>query len=186
MKNLVVARKIFLARLYVGISQDSITSTQEKKDALGMRVQDAWNNKWPRTIAEWTARNLETKWGSIKHDVSELHEIYVIVKALKVSEMSEKDVTHDLLHMYQLKHLNWFGFGFEHCWHILKEVPRRLAVCNDSAKTPESLKKKNGCIGWIRGFGWGERGCGAYVARWACVLASNYTTNSSAAGCQEG
>jgi hypothetical protein len=102
-KNLVVAGEIFFVRSYLGISQDPITSTHQKKDDFWMRVQDAWNNKRP---TEWIARNLETKWGSIKHDVSKLHEIYIHVKDLKASEMTERDVTRDLLHMYQLKHPN--------------------------------------------------------------------------------
>jgi hypothetical protein len=51
-KNLVVAGEIFFVRSYIGISQDPITSTHQKKDDFWMRVQDAWNNKRPRTIAE--------------------------------------------------------------------------------------------------------------------------------------
>ena len=112
------------------------------KGVLWVRVQFFWNNKHPEMIAEWTARNLEAKWGSIKHDMSKFHGIYMNVKALKVSGTSEKDVIRDLLHMYQLKHPKRFDYEFKHYWHVLKEVPHWAKLHNDLVKTTKSFKKK--------------------------------------------
>lgn len=83
-----------------------------------MRIQDNWNERQPQTIVERMVKSLETKWGSVKHDVSKFHGIYLKVKAINKSGKNEDYLICDYFRLYQLKHPKVFDFGFEHCWHI--------------------------------------------------------------------
>ena len=44
--------------------------------------------------------------------------------------------------LHQLKHPKDVDFAFEHRWVILREVPRRVDLQNDSARTPNFVERK--------------------------------------------
>ena len=70
-------------------------------------------------IAVRTTRSLETKWGTIKHEISKFHKIHQILKDLNESDCNEENNICESLALYQLKHPK--GIDFEHCWLILRE-----------------------------------------------------------------
>jgi hypothetical protein len=60
---------------------------------------------------------LDTKWRSIKYDISISQRIHVDVKALNEREEMMR-ISFVLFEVYQLEHLRGLDFGFEHYWHI--------------------------------------------------------------------
>jgi hypothetical protein len=79
------------------------------------------------------------KMGTIKHDDSKFQN----VNDLYESGHNKEEIIHESLALYQLRHPKAANFAFEHRWLILREVPRWAELWNNSARTPESLKKKS-------------------------------------------
>lgn len=61
---------------------------------------------------------------------------------MRASGKSNEDLNYDFHQIHQLKHPKGLDFGFEHCWHILREVLIWEELHNNSMKTPKSLKRK--------------------------------------------
>ena len=70
------------------------------------------------------ARSLESKWGSIKHDVTKFCGAYKQVLDCRESGTSMEDVLDRALEYYRDRHPKHQGFTFLHCWTLLREVPR--------------------------------------------------------------
>ena len=77
----ILAKEVLLCHSYFAISWYYVTNIQRNKDVLWTRIQETWNYRKPQTIEERAMRSLEIKWGTIKHDISKFHGIYLNVKA---------------------------------------------------------------------------------------------------------
>jgi hypothetical protein len=121
-KNFVPDEERQLCRSVIAISQDPIAGNQQKSNAFWDRIFVHYNENRP--AGERPARSLETKWGLIKHDVSKFQGVYQQVLRTKTSGTSLADVLKKAHELYQIKSSKGAEFTFEHCWEIVRDVPR--------------------------------------------------------------
>jgi hypothetical protein len=67
-KNFVAEEECQLCRSVLHISQDSCVGNGQRNGALWERIAEYFNTV--STVGSRAARSLESKWGAIKHDVS--------------------------------------------------------------------------------------------------------------------
>ena len=70
-----------------------------------------------------SSRSLETKWGQIKHDISDFIGVVSQVRRLHKSGISKADVIQCAHKIYKNKNPKNVEFGFEHCWCLVKGFP---------------------------------------------------------------
>jgi hypothetical protein len=71
---------------------------------------------------------LETKLGTIKHDVAKFIGVYNQVFGCRESGTSLDDVLQKALELYKIKHLKQLCFVFIHYWLVLKDVPHWMEI----------------------------------------------------------
>jgi hypothetical protein len=67
---------------------------------------------------------LETKWGQIKHDVSDFVACHGQVCRTRKSGSSPADILCMAKELYRSKYPKQLEFSFEHCWVLVREFPR--------------------------------------------------------------
>jgi hypothetical protein len=96
----------------------------QRQEAFWNRISTHYNLNRPSGCGECPTRSLETKWDTIKHDVSKFIGVYNQVVACRESGTSADDVLQNALELYKVKHPKQLCFVFIHCWLILKDIPR--------------------------------------------------------------
>lgn len=81
-----------------------------------------YNKNWPPSYGGCLARNLETKWGCIKHDMMKFFRNYHVVVSLDKSDISNGHRSLKVLQLYKSKNPNKSAFNFIHYWLILKYI----------------------------------------------------------------
>ena len=112
-----------LTRSMLSISQDPIGGNQQKHWTYWERIASHFNSACVST-EDRSLRSLETKWGQIKHDISEFIGIVSQVRRLHKSGILEADVIHCAYKIYKNKNPKNLEFGFEHYWCLVKGFPR--------------------------------------------------------------
>jgi hypothetical protein len=69
------------------------------------------------------ARSLESKWGTVKHDVARFVGVYKQVFDTKESGTTLDDVLWDALELYKVRDPKQHSFVYLHCWIILRDIP---------------------------------------------------------------
>jgi hypothetical protein len=72
------------------VSQDLVTSNGQKLTTFWNRVQQHYNKNQPPTCVKRPTKNLETKWGAIKYNVSKFVGCHGSIIALNESKTFEK------------------------------------------------------------------------------------------------
>ena len=106
------------------MSQDPICGNGQRNTTFWERITTHFNRVKARGSPNRPSRSLETKWGSIKHDVAKFCGAYKQVLDCRESGTSMEDVLERALEYYRDKHPKQQGFTFLHCWTLLREVPR--------------------------------------------------------------
>lgn len=121
-KNFSPDEESALCRCFLAVSQGPVVENGQKTGSMWDRVAASFNEKvQAQGRAPRSARSLESKWGTIKHDVS----IFVGCHAsVENSGSSVEDVIEKALELYRLKHPKGGSFLHLHCWRILHEVPQ--------------------------------------------------------------
>jgi hypothetical protein len=104
------------------VSQDPRIGTGQKSGSFWERISTHFNDA--KVSGKRPTRSLETKWSTIKHDVSKFAGVHSQVENLRRSGVSEGDVLSEALELYKLKHPKGHNFTFLHCWYLLRNVPR--------------------------------------------------------------
>jgi hypothetical protein len=81
-----------VCRSVLHILQDPIVGNGQWREVFWDRIFTHYNQNWPSSCGECPARSLETKWGTIKHDVSKFIGVYNQVVACRKSGASPDDV----------------------------------------------------------------------------------------------
>ena len=86
------------------------------------------------------ARSLESKWGTIKHDVGKSIGAYNQIKRLNKSGTKEADIIRMAKDLYRTKTAKNIEFMFEHCWELVKDFPRWADGVSPSRQTTPSRR----------------------------------------------
>jgi hypothetical protein len=108
----------------LAVSHDPICGNGQRNTAFWERITTHFNRVKARGSPLRPAKSLETKWGSIKHDVAKFCGAYKQVLDCRESGTSMDDVLGRALEYYRDRHPKHQGFTFLHCWTLLREVPR--------------------------------------------------------------
>jgi hypothetical protein len=131
-----------VCRSILHVSQDPIAGNGQRKEAFWERITTHYNRNKPIGGGERPSRSIETKWGTIKHDVAKFIGVHKQVSSCRESGSSPDDVLQNALELYKVKHPKQHSFVFLHCWLILKEVPRWMETPGERqrvvAKTPQN------------------------------------------------
>jgi hypothetical protein len=123
-KNFTAEEETCLCRSFLAVSQDPVCGNGQRNTAFWERITAHFNRVKARGSPLRPSRSLETKWGSIKHDVSKFCGAYKQVLDCRESGTSLEDVLDRALEYYRDRHPKQQGFTFLHRWALLKEVPR--------------------------------------------------------------
>jgi hypothetical protein len=121
-KNFVLEEERQLTRSVLAISQDPICGNQQKGNAYWERIFLHYDQCRPG--GHRGARSLESKWGTIKHDVGKFIGAYNQIKRLNKSGSKEADIIRMAKDLYRTKSPKNTEFMFEHCWELVKDFPR--------------------------------------------------------------
>lgn len=122
-KNFSPEEECSLCRSFLAVSQGPVVENGQKISSMWERVAASFNEKnIALGRAPRSARSLESKWGTIKHDVSIFVGCYASVENSKQLGASE-EVIEKALELYRLKHPKGGSFLHLHCWRILHEEP---------------------------------------------------------------
>ena len=121
-KNFVHEEERQLTRSVLVISQDPICGNQQKGNAYWERILLHYEQCRPG--GHRGARSLESKWGTIKHDVGKFIGAYNQIKRLNKSGIKEADIIRMANDLYRTKTPKNTEFMFEHCWELVKDFPR--------------------------------------------------------------
>jgi hypothetical protein len=84
---------------------------------------------------------LESKWGSIKHDVAKFIGVYKQIVRLNKSGTSAADILRMARELYQTKSAKHSEFTYEHCWLLVKDFPKWAdGWCTNKQATPSKRK----------------------------------------------
>jgi hypothetical protein len=121
-RNFIPEKDCQLYRSVLHVSQDPRIGTWQKKGSFWERISTHFNEV--AVVGKRPTRSLESKWSSIKHDVSKFVGIHSQVENLRRNGVSESDILAEALELYKLKHPKGHSFTFLHCWYLLRSVPR--------------------------------------------------------------
>ena len=137
-KNFVPEEERQLTRSVLAISQDPICGNQQKGNAFWERIFLHYDQCRPG--GHRGARSLESKWGTIKHDVGKFIGAYNQVKRLNKSGTKESDIIRLAKDLYRTKSAKNTEFMFEHCWELVKDFPRWADGVSPSRQTTPSRR----------------------------------------------
>jgi hypothetical protein len=127
---------------------------------------------------------LETKWGTIKHDVSKFIGVYSQVMRLNRSGTSTTDTSRRAHDLYKQKNEKGSDIAFEHCWVLLRDhlkwaegwtqvkvvTPKRKVPCREEDSDCIDLTKMERGVGvGLEGGGGSAKG-GSIVAEAAQIF----------------
>ena len=153
-----------LCRSVLHVTQDRIVGNQQRAGVFWDRITTHYQENQPQ--GPWPQRSLETKWGTIKHDVSKFIGVYSQVMRLNRSGTSAADTLRRAHDLYKHKNEKGLDFAFEHCWVLLKDNPKwaegwtQVKVVTPKRKAPSS-EEESGCVDLSemeRGVGVGSEG----------------------------
>ena len=121
-----------VCRSFLCISQDPVIGNGQHSGTFWERVAEHYNQNRPTTGGGRFARSLETKWGSIKHDVAKFVEVYKQVHLCRKSGYSLDNILKNALELYKVKHPKQQSFIFLHCWLLVGDVPRSMESVLDT------------------------------------------------------
>jgi hypothetical protein len=113
-----------LCRSHMNISQDACMGNGQRKETFWDRVGVHYNRHKPIGCGARSARSLDSKWVSIKHDVSKFVSAYGHVFNNAESGKSDEDILQDALELYKVRHAKGHPFVYLHCWLLLQDYPR--------------------------------------------------------------
>ncbi|KAG0572950.1 hypothetical protein KC19_VG137000 [Ceratodon purpureus] len=111
-----------LCRSVLHVTQDCIVGNQQRVGVFWKRITIHYKENQPQ--GPRPQRSLETKWGTIKHDVSKFIGVYSQVVRLNRSGSSVGDTMRRAHELYRTKNNKGLDFQFEHCWLLLKDHPK--------------------------------------------------------------
>ena len=121
-----------MCRSFLCISQDPVIGNGQRSGTFWERVAEHYNQNRPTTGGERPARSLETKWGSMKHDVVKFVRVYKQVNLCCKSGSSFDNILENALELYKVKHPKQQSFIFFHCWLLVGDVPRWMESVPDT------------------------------------------------------
>ena len=121
-KNFIRVDEEQLCKSIMLVSQDRVVGNQQKAGVFWERITEHYNENRPDGVRP--LRNLETKWGLIKDNVSKFCGIYNQIQRLHKSGISVADTMRDAKELYRQKNAKNADFIFEHCWLLLKDCSR--------------------------------------------------------------
>ena len=121
-RNFTADEECQLCKSFLHVSQDPRVGNGQKNATFWVRNTSHFNNVAPS--GKRPERSLESKWSSIKHDVSKFVGNCSQVEDLRRSGTSEADILVEALDLYKIKHPKGASFTYLHCWYLLKNVPR--------------------------------------------------------------
>ena len=127
-----------MTRSVLAISQDPICGNQQKGNTFWERIFLHYEQCRPG--GHRGARSLESKWGTIKHDVGKFIGAYNQVKRLNKSGTKEADILRMAKDLYRTKSVKNTEFMFEHCWELVKDFPRWADGVSPSRQTTPSRR----------------------------------------------
>jgi hypothetical protein len=86
------------------ISQDPCIGNGQRKDAFWQRIEVHYNSNKPVGRGHRPLWSMESKWGSMKHDVSKFSGVFSYCYTNKQSEDGQDKIVHKALALYTLKH----------------------------------------------------------------------------------
>lgn len=107
-----------LCRSVLHVSHDRIVGNQQRAGMFWERVSEHYDDHRPAGLRP--QRSLETKWGSVKHDVSKWIGVYAQVQKVARSGSSVADNLKHAHNLYRQKVAKGGDFAYEHCWIIVK------------------------------------------------------------------
>lgn len=90
-KKIVANEEKQLCQSMFHVLQDPVIGNMQKNQAFWKGITTHYNNNQPLCCAKRLARNLETKWGVIKHDVAKFCGNCQVVATFNKSGDSSKD-----------------------------------------------------------------------------------------------
>ena len=127
-----------LTRSVLAISQDPICDNQQNGNAFWERIYLHYEQCRPG--GHRGARSLESKWGTIKHDVGKFIGAYNQIKWLNKSGTKEADIIRMAKDLYRTKTAKNTEFMFEHRWELVKDFPRWADGISPSQQTTPSRR----------------------------------------------
>jgi hypothetical protein len=121
-KNFVPEEERQLIKSALAIYQDPICGNQQNGNALWERIYLHYEHCRPS--GHRGAQSLESKWGTIKHDVGKFIFDYNQIKRLNKSGTKKTDIIRMAKDLYCIKTAKDTEFMFEHCWALVKDFPQ--------------------------------------------------------------
>ncbi|KAG0596302.1 hypothetical protein M758_UG241400 [Ceratodon purpureus] len=127
-----------LCRSVLHVTQDRIVGNQQRANVFWERITVHYQENQPQ--GPRPQRSLETKWGTIKHNISKFIGVYSQVVRLNRSGSSAADTLRRAHELYRTKNCKGLDFQFEHCWLLLKDH-RKWAEGWTQVKPPTPKRK---------------------------------------------
>ena len=127
-----------LTRSVLAISQDPIYGNQQKGNAFWERFFLHYEQCRPG--GHRGAQSLESKWGTINHDVGKFISAYNQIKRLNKSGIKEANIIRMAKDLYRIKTPKNTEFMFEHCWELVKDFPRLADTVSPSRQPTPSRR----------------------------------------------
>ena len=138
-----------LRRNVLHVIQDRIVGNQQRAGVFWDWITTHYHENQPQGPPP--QRSLETKWGTIKHDVSKFIGVYSQVMWLNRSGTSTINTLRRAHDLYKQKNEKGSDFAFEHCWVLLRDHPKwaegwtQVKVVTPKRKVPCS-EEESDCI----------------------------------------
>jgi len=84
--------------------QDPIIRNKKKNQVFWEKITTHYNNNQPFYCAKHPTKNLETKWGMIKHDVIKFCDNYQAMAIFNKSKKSFENTLQKVLEFFKAKH----------------------------------------------------------------------------------
>ena len=134
-----------LCKSWCAISEDPTVGTGQKSKTFWGSIADHFNSNKQQGKQDRTARTLETKWSSVKHDVSKFIGCYSQVEDLQESGTNKDDMLEKAKNLYFDNSIDSKGkrhqFKYIECWRFMKDKPKWKAYRDKSTPKKPSNKK---------------------------------------------
>ena len=135
----------------MAISQDPVCGNQQKSTAFWKRIASHYEEHRPGVLRP--RRSLESKWGTIKHDVGKFIGVYQQILDLHPSGKSKADLIAMALELYRQKNPKNAEFQYLHVWEMVREYPRWADGGTTSRSSTPSRKPGLGSSEQVSGTG---------------------------------
>lgn len=127
-----------LCRAWLSVSQNPSKGSGQKRDQFWTRVAKLFEDSCPPGSIQRPQRSLESKWGTINHDVAKFASAYASVCDLNESGSSEDDKIEKSKVFYQQTSQGNKPFMYMECWRTLRNAPKWMSYRAHGVKsTPD-------------------------------------------------